>query len=246
MKKNLFRIAYMPFFSNENNDQKTSQKFSQKALLISNQINSAKAKAYSHFCRGIYEYYYGKMKAATSFFEQAELYAKETQDIFIISQTLFYVGFAYIRNGYSYKALDKMNLALQVCEKFNYKKGQALSYFGIAASYYYIDKQKSLNYLAKSEPLFPPDFEWMEKARIATTIGNIYLDLGEFELAEYNFQKAIPNHEKANYLLGKITTLTLLADTYLLKADLPKAKQTYQSALNLTAITSDKFSFCQY
>ena len=229
------------FFSNEKNDQKASQTHRTKALLLSDQTNSPKAKAYSHFCNGIYEYYYGKMTLATIFFEQSAVYAQETQDIFIISQTLFYVGFAYIRDGFSDKALGKMNLALQLCEKFDYKKGQALSYFGIAASYYFNEKQKALDNMLKADSLFPNDFEWMEKARIATTIGNLYMDLGEFDLAEIYLQKAISNHDKANYLLGKITTLTLLADTFLLKADFEKAKQTYELALHLTALTGDKF-----
>ena len=230
-------------FLNDKSDKNNSRKLSEKAFLLSDRTNSVQAKAYSHFCKGIYEYYYGKIKAATDFFEQAQLYAQETQDIFIISQTLFYVGYAYIREGYSYRATDKMNLALQLCKKFDYKKGLALSYFGLATSYYLNEKQKALDYFKKSESLFPANFEWMEKARIATAIGNIYMDLGEFELAESNFQKAIPNYEKANYLLGKITTLTLLADTYSLKTELMKARQTYKLALELTTNTNDKFRF---
>src|SRR5215213_5388149 len=228
-------------FSYEKSDPQNSRKFSERALSLSSRVGSARAKAYASYSKGIYEYFYGNMRTATDLFEQAQTYAQETQDIFIMSQTLFYVGFAYIREGYSYKASDKMNLALQQCEKFNYKKGQALSYFGIAASYFHTEKQKALDYFQKSESLLPVNFEWMERARIFGVIGNIYMDLGEFELAESNFQKAIANYERANYLSGKITTLTLLADTYLLEGDLAKAKRTYELTLELAAPTGNKF-----
>ncbi|MEO6589637.1 MAG: CHAT domain-containing tetratricopeptide repeat protein [Pyrinomonadaceae bacterium] len=229
------------FFSIENSDEKLGRKYSQKAFSSSEKANTNKAKAYSYFSKAIYEYYYGKMPAAINLFEKSAGFAQETNDIYIINQTLFYVGFAYIRDGYPYKAIDKMNLALKLSQQFNYKRGQALSYFALATAYYYVEKQKALDYLSKAELMFPTDFEWKAKARIYATIGNLYLDLGYLDLAENNFYKAISNHEKSDYLLGKITILTLLADTYLQKTELEKAKQTYESALALSKSIKDKF-----
>jgi CHAT domain-containing protein len=229
------------FFLIENSDKELGNKYSQKAFLISEKANTSKAKAYSYFSKAIYEYYYGKIQAAVDLFEKSAEFAQETDDIFIINHTLFYVGFAYIRNGYPYKAIDKMNSALKFNEKHNDKRGQALSNFAIATAYYYVEKQKAVDYLSKAELMFPTDFEWKEKARIYGTLGNLYLDLGYLDLAENNFYKAISNHEKSNYLLGKITILTLLADTFLQKSELEKAKQTYESALTLSKSTNDKF-----
>ena len=226
----------------EKSDKKNAQKYSEQSFSLSKKVSSAKARAYSFFCKGMYEYYYGKLKDATDFFEQASVSAQETQDIFIMSQTLYYVGFSYLRNGNPYKAVDKMDLALQQCEKYNYRKGIALSYFGKAYLNFYInEKQKALDLFGKSDSLFPTDFEWMEKARIVTAIGLIYMEFGELEIAESNFQKAIDYYEKANYLLGKISNITLLGDTYLLKSDSKKAKQTYESATTLSSQIDDEF-----
>ncbi len=229
-------------FSIEKSDKKNAQKYSEQALFLSKKVSSAKAKAYSHFCKGMYEYYYGKMRDATDFFERANTYAQETQDIFILSQSLYYVGFSYLRNGSPYNAVDKMNLALQECEKYEYKKGIALSYFGIAfVNYYSNEKQKALDFLKKADSLFPVNFEWMEKARIVTITGLIFMEFGELEAAESNFQKAITYYEKVDYILGKIGTLTLLADTYLLKSNLNKAKQIYELGIELSLKIDDKF-----
>ncbi len=226
----------------EKSDKKNAQKYSEQSFSLNKKITSTKATAYSFFCKGMYEYYYGKMKDATDFFEQASVSAQETQDIFIMSQTLYYVGFSYLRDGNPYRAVDKMDLALQQCEKYNYRKGIALSYFGKAYLNFYInEKQTALDLFRKSDLLFPTDFEWMEKARIVTAIGLIYMEFGEFEIAESKFQKAIVYYEKANYLLGKISNITLLGDTYLLKSDLKRAKQAYESATTLSSQIDDKF-----
>ncbi len=242
LEEQIISASLYSLFSSEKSDKDKTQKYSEQAILLSKKVSSAKAKAYAHFCKGMFEYYYGKMKAATDFFEKASLHAQETDDVFIKSQALIYVGYSYLRDGNPYQAVDKMNLALQESEKYDYQKGIAISYFAIAFLNYYInEKQKALEFFKKSDSLYPANFEWMEKARIVTAIGLIYMEFGELEVAESNFQKAITDYEKVNYLLGKLTTLTLLADTYLLKSDLNKAKQTYELAFKLSLKTGDKF-----
>lgn len=242
LEEKIISSSLYSLYALEKSNKKNAQKYSEQAFSLSKKVSSAKAKAYSLFCKGMYEYYYGKMKDATDFFEQASVSAQETQDIFIMSQTLYYVGFSYLRDGNPYKAVDKMDLALQQCKKYNYRKGIALSYFGKAYLNFYItEKQKALDFFRKSDSLFPTDFEWMEKARIVTAIGLIYMEFGELEIAESNFQKAIDYYEKANYLLGKISNITLLGDIYLLKSDSNKAKQAYESATTLSSQIDDKF-----
>jgi CHAT domain-containing protein len=241
-EEKVISLSLYSLFSVEKSDKKKSRKYSDQALGLSERSSSTKAKAYSLFCSGMYAYYYGKMTDAIVFFEQANTFAQKTQDIYILSQALYYVGFSYLRDGKPYKAVDIMNQALDECKKYDYQKGIALSYFGIAFVNYYIsEKQKALDFFKKSDSLIPANFEWMEKARIVNMIGLIYMQFGELDVAESNFQKAVAYYEKANYLLGKITTSTLLAETYLLKSDLDKAKQTYEFLAALSAKIDDKF-----
>ncbi len=235
-------LSLFSLISLQKGDKKNFQKYSQNALSTSQNALTPLAKGYALFCAGMYEYYHGTMKNATSFFEQASIYAQKTQDKFLITQTLFYVGFSYLREGNPNKAVDKMNLALQQSEQFEYQKGKALSYFGIAQlSYFLNEKQKALDFLNKSKSLFPADFEWMERARIVNSIGVIYQEFGELDLAETNFQQAIEYYQRADYPLGRLTTLTSLADIYLAKSNLSQAKQTYNLATKLSVELDDKF-----
>jgi CHAT domain-containing protein len=243
LEEKIISSSLLALLSIEKGVKEDSEKYSRQAISLSQKETSAKARGYSFFCAGMFEYYYGNLKDAVGFFEQANLHAQQTQDIFLISQVLSYVGFSYLREGNPYKAMDEMNLARELCERYNYQKGKSFSYSGLAfLSYFLNEKQKALDYFKKSESLFPADFEWMEKARIVNAIGKIYMDFGELEIAEVNFRKAIGNYEKANYPSGKITTLTNLAEIYVSKSDLIEAKRTYESATELALKIGDKFS----
>jgi CHAT domain-containing protein len=246
-KYNLFEekiisLSLLSLFSIDKGKKEDSRNFSEQSFSLSKNTTSVRAKGFSLFCKAMYEYYYGKMSGATNLFEQANTFAQQTQDIFLMSQTLFYVSYSYFREGNPSKAVDKMNLALLQSQSHNYKKGVALSYFGLAyISYHSNQKQKALDLFKQSNSLFPSNFEWMEKARIVNAIGNIYLDFGALELAESHFKRAITYYEKVNYLAGKTTTLTTLADVYVLQNSLSKAKETYNLAMAAAVEIDDKF-----
>lgn len=242
IEEKIITLSLYAFFALENNDKNTAYKYSSLAESLINKDSTPRAKAYSNFGSGIYNYYYGTMPAATSHFEQADIFAQQTNDIFIISYASIYVGYSYLRDGVPFKAVDKLNSALEQCERYRFQKGIALSYIGLGFLKYHLnEKQKALDYFKKSDALFPNGFEWMEKARILTAIGMIHMDFGELETAEANFQKAVADYEQINYLLGKITTLSFLADVYILKSEPQKAKRIYETATKLSLQIDDKF-----
>ncbi|HEY0462439.1 MAG TPA: CHAT domain-containing protein [Pyrinomonadaceae bacterium] len=242
VEEKVVSLSLFSLISRQKGDKNNSQEYSKQALSLSRNGNSAKAQAYALFSSGMYEYYHGKLRNATVSFEQANGFAQQTQDIYLMSQVLYYVSYSYLREGNPSNAVDKMNLALRQCEEYNYQRGKALSYFGIGyLSYFLNEKQKALDIFKKSVSLFPADFEWLEKARTYNVIGQIYMDLGEFELAEKNVLQAIEDYEKVDYLFGKVLTLINLAEIYASRADFIKARKTYDTATELSLKIGDKF-----
>lgn len=226
----------------EKGEKELAEKYYERAHFLIQNSTSRKAVAYALFSQGMFQYYHATLAEAISTLEKAESNAKNTEDIYLISQVLTYLSYSYLRVGRPAEAEDKMNLVLSQCEKHSYSRGTALAYFGIAfVRYFTNDKQAALDLFKKSNSLFPLDFEWLERARILNAIAQIYLDFGELEISESLFLQSIPYYEKAHYPLGKLTTLTTLSELYTLRSDLDKARRTYQAAITLSIELGDRF-----
>lgn len=242
IEEKVITLSLLSLIFRQKGDKRHSQKYYQESIKLSKKVDSAIAKAYALYSAGLYNFYNGNIKETISLFEQANVFAQQTQDIQLISQILFYIGFSYGREENPYYGLEKMNLALRKCEYFGYVRGKALSFFGIGFLHMIVnEKQKALDFYKKAEELFPTDFEWIEKAKLYNNIGVIYEEYGDLDLSEIYRQKAFEYYQKGNYPFGQLATMPSLARIKLLKGDSIEAKQLYNKALIFAKELDDQF-----
>lgn len=235
-------LALSALINQQKNDVSSSKKDYLEALNVSRTLDSPIAKGYANFSAGMYNFYFGNLKDATLFFEQADNFASQTQDIQLIALSLHYVGFSLARDGDAVKGLEFMNLALQKCSESGDLRGQALSYFGIGFLNMLLnEKQKALENFKKSEKLFPSDFEWIERAKLYNNMGVIYEDYGDLESAE-NFRiQAFDFFVKADYSFGQLGSLPSLAELKFHRGKIDEARQSYKEIISRADLIDDNF-----
>ena len=89
------------------------------------------SQPYAAFSAGMFNFYAGDPKKTLEFFEQAASFAEKTDDLSLISQALFYVGFSNGREGNPFAGSAQMEKALEKCRAAGYLRGQTLAFFGI-------------------------------------------------------------------------------------------------------------------
>jgi CHAT domain-containing protein len=241
-EQHVISLSLASLIFGQKGDSNLSNIYYKKALSLSETINSPLGKGYALFSAGMYNFYYGNFNDAKKFFEEANGFAKQTQDIQLLSDSLFYVGFSNARDGYPFDALEKMNRALKECEAANYRRGIALAYFGIGFVKLLIqDKQQSLDAFKKAENLFPSNFEWAEKAKILNSLGVLYKELGDIELAKISHEKAFLYYKNANIPIGQLATYPSLAEVEIAKGNYQKARTYYNDGLDLAKLLNNDF-----
>ncbi len=223
----IITLSLLSLLNLEKGDKRASWHYSEKASVLVTDKSSPTAAAYSLFSRGMFQYYHDTMSNAIDTLEKATIASHNVNEPTFKSQVLQYLAYSYLRTGEFNRAEEMMNSALSECSAAENARCIALSYFGLAfVKYFGNEKQLALEFFRRSDAMFPKDFEWLERSRILNAMGQIHLDYGDLDLAEYYFLGSIPFYEKADYSLGKLTTLTSLAEVYLLQPDLQKARDT--------------------
>lgn len=223
-------------------DIDNSLKYSTEALSLSVNLDSPIAKAYANLSGGIHNFYHGKFELSKEQFEKAVTYSQQTSDIELIVQSLLFKGFADGRDGNSVEGLKSVQLALIKSDELNYRRGQALSNFGLGYLNMLLnEKQKAIIFFQKAEEIFPTDFEWLERAKLYNNLGVICEEYGNYEMGELYREKGYLFNQKANYLLGEIATLPSLARIKMFKGDFEGSKLLYEKMISLAAENKNNF-----
>lgn len=235
-------LSLYALVSRQKGDTDKSSKYSAEALALSETVDSPIAKGYAYLSAGMHEFYFGKIERTKELFEKAESFAEQTADLELSTQILLYNGYTFGRDGDAVKGLKKMQLALQKSETADYRRGKALTYFGLGFLNMLLkEKQKAIVFYQKAEEIFPTDFEWLERAKLYTNFGVICEEYGDRDLAEIYREKAFLFYQKADYPLGEMSVLPVLARLKAQKGDQQTAKRLFDQAINLANENKSNF-----
>jgi CHAT domain-containing protein/tetratricopeptide (TPR) repeat protein len=226
----------------ERGDLAEAESNSRAASRLSGSVSDGTAKAYAHLAAGMIDYYYGTIARAIERLEQAEAVAPQSSDPWLTNQIFLYHGFARLRNAQPVEAENKINQAITQSEALGYEKGRALAYAGLGYVFYSVSNwQKALDSFGKAEESYPDDFEIVERARVLSLMGEIYLHHAYLELAQRNLEQAVSIYENAGYDFGKAGSLRYLAEVYLEAKEIEKARATFAQARSLAVKLDDVY-----
>jgi CHAT domain-containing protein/tetratricopeptide (TPR) repeat protein len=221
----LSTLARLSLFYHHTGNSKGSKTYSDQAMAFTELSASPAPRAAVFFASGTYHYYHGKIAQARELLERSESEARSTNDPRLYGQILVFVGYVYLREGKLEDGLDKMNLAVEISNGSDDKRPHALATFGLGFAHFYLGKKNlALDLFKAADACFPSDFEWLERARIKSIIGNIYLELGALDPARLNYETAVELYGVADYEYGMIPALRMLSEVYhqLGRAGLPE------------------------
>jgi len=219
-----------------------SENWSRLARSLVKDTTSDTARAYQHFSRGIYEYFFGDVRTGNPEFQRAVQLTAASDDAFLSTQALFYAGYSRLRLGDTLSAMSHMQEALVRSTELSYKRGIALAHREIAYIHFYLgDRQTALDGFRTAEELLPEESEFLERARVLNAIGFVYRDFGDLAAAERYHQKAEDTFRIANYPLGALTALLNRAEVYARTGETESARHAFELALSQAEELGDEF-----
>ncbi|HQU92193.1 MAG TPA: tetratricopeptide repeat protein, partial [Pyrinomonadaceae bacterium] len=203
---------------------------------------SNEASAYSHFSCGIYEYFFGDVRKASTSFEEAVRLTTDSEEPFVSTQSLFYSGYSQLRLGNTLPAMNRMQEALARSQQMGYERGIALAYREIGYIHFYLgERQTALDSFRTAERMFPETGAVVELARVFNAIGLVYRDFGDLVAAERYFEDAERTFVSADYPLGELTALLNRSDVYTRAGSNDRARESYLLAQERAEELGDEF-----
>ncbi|HMT08619.1 MAG TPA: CHAT domain-containing protein [Pyrinomonadaceae bacterium] len=191
---------------------------------------------------GLFEYSFGKVGKARSYFEQAEPIVQSTEDPRIICQVYIYSGYSAIREDDPFTTLDKANTALSIAQQYDYAKGRSNANFALAYTRVVLgDNQLALETLKAAEADLLPDADMLEHAIILNTKASIYLELGRLDVARPNYQRAIEYFDRLKNPRGRMSAMLSIADIEFGLDNKQEALRLYEEVRKIATSLDDKF-----
>jgi CHAT domain-containing protein/tetratricopeptide (TPR) repeat protein len=203
---------------------------------------SDEALAYFHFSSGIYEYFFGDVRKASTSFEEAVRLSTDSEEPFVSTQSLFYSGYSQLRLGNTLPAMNRMQEALARSQQMGYERGIALAHREIGYIHFYLgERQTALDSFRTAERMFPEAGAVVELARVFNAIGLVYRDFGDLVAAERYFEDAERTFVSADYPLGELTALLNRSDLYTRAGSNEQARESYLLAQKRAEELGDEF-----
>jgi len=194
------------------------------------------------FALGLYEYSYGNVGKARSYFEQAEPIVLATEDPRIICQVYIYAGYSALREDDPFTSLDKANAALVAAQQYDYAKGRSNANFALAYTRIVVgDNQLALETLKAAETDLLPESDLLEHAIILNSKASIYLTLGRLDIAKPMFEKAIQYYDSLKNPRGRMSSMLSIADIEFELDNKNRALQIYDEVKGIAASLEDNF-----
>jgi CHAT domain-containing protein len=238
----IISLSLLSLLSRQKGNAGDSENYYQRAIELSRDSVSDRARGYAALSGGMYNFYNGSPTITLEFFERAVALSSQTEDIYLISQSLFYLGFSKGRDGNPFDGAVQMEKALWKCREAGYRRGEALAFFGIGfMAMLTEEKQKALDAYREAEKLFPSDFEWLERAKLYNSIAAVYAEFGGLDMEEIYRERALEFYRKADYPFGELASLPSLAKLKYLKGDKVGSEQLYADAAALAQRLQNEF-----
>lgn len=141
-----------------------------------------------------------QLDEAMHFFKKSLLLREKIGDSLGIGRTYSNLGVISEQFGNTKESEDYYLSGLKIFEKIGFMYGSATIYSNLGLLYHQqrTDWEKGINYLVKALELHERTGNEFGQALTMTNLGFIYKDLGEYEKAESEFDRALELHKKLN------------------------------------------------
>ncbi|MBY9006672.1 MAG: tetratricopeptide repeat protein [Candidatus Lokiarchaeota archaeon] len=195
----LFTLINWGISITTNGDFVTGEEYLKKSLIIAKEINNEVGIIWSLIYTGWIKCHIGELDNAISLAEECLKICESKKYLYAKSNCYDLLGNSYQNKGNFKKALYYFEMNLELRLKLGYKKFVAQSYFNIGNVYSQKGELKrSLSYYNKI--LKTPDIEDdpVSKPTYLSTIGKIYVELGEFSKAKTYLLEAFDLLQRRN------------------------------------------------
>lgn len=187
-----------------------AQKLSQSSNDKNNQISVLFATAF-------FQFYKNENQKSIETYKQALNQADEINSAVWKSKLNYELSIVFMIVGDYQKSQQTANEALSNAQTLNNIREIALAYSIIGElERFKGNKQLALDYLGKSELLFPNDIAFYDKANLLNSFAFVYEDYNDLELSLSYRKRALECFTKAKHLAGQLSTLLRLGELNLL------------------------------
>ena len=183
---------------------------------------------------GLIYFDYGKLDMALKMFKENLEFAKKVGDISKASHMLGDIGLIYWREKKHAKALKNFEEVLKIARKIGDKQSEASSANNIGIIYQETgDYKNSIKYLKYSYKLCE---EMGDKVTLGSATGNlglVYIEMGNLDKAIKNFNITKEIADATNDPLSKAIAYLTIAETYVIKEEYGKAKDSVEKGIEL-------------
>jgi CHAT domain-containing protein/Tfp pilus assembly protein PilF len=182
--------------------------------------------------RGLLASEQGDSASAEKLYELSLSFARTHHDSFLESTALLNLGAESLALGRFDEALDRSEEAYQAAKTVDARIVELVTEGNIGwASYRLGDSQKALDLFLEAEKSARELEDFVDQGVWLTNVGYIYMDAGNFSLAESSFRRALTIEQQVNRKEHIYNALRVLARLALQTGDLENASQYAQQAL---------------
>ena len=224
-----------------NSDIDRAEKYSNRALFLSERLGYKKGIAMSYNNLGIINYYKAVYNVALTYHDRSLEIMSEIGNRKGMAGSFNNKGAVYTQQGEYALAIEQYLNSIRILEEVNDKEGVGKSYNNIGLVYYLQGNyDQAEGYYSKALEILKPLKNHSVISDIMNNLGIISFEKGEYEESlEYHF-KSLDGRAGTNNQRGMATSYTNIGDVYAAKEVIDKAMEYQKKALEIQEELGDK------
>ena len=224
-----------------NSDIDRAEKYSNRALFLSERLGYKKGIAMSYNNLGIINYYKAIYNVALTYHDRSLEIMSEIGNRKGMAGSFNNKGAVYTQQGEYALAIEQYLNSIRILEEVNDKEGVGKSYNNIGLVYYLQGNyDQAEGYYSKALEILKPLKNHSVISDIMNNLGIISFEKGEYEESlEYHF-KSLDGRAGTNNQRGMATSYTNIGDVYAAKEVVDKAMEYQKKALEIQEELGDK------
>ena len=224
-----------------NSDIDRAEKYSNRALFLSERLGYKKGIAMSYNNLGIINYYKAIYNVALTYHDRSLEIMSEIGNRKGMAGSFNNKGAVYTQQGEYALAIEQYLNSIRILEEVNDQEGVGKSYNNIGLVYYLQGNyDQAEDYYSKALEILKPLKNHSVISDIMNNLGIISFEKGEYEESlEYHF-KSLDGRAGTNNQRGMATSYTNIGDVYAAKEVVDKAMEYQKKALEIQEELGDK------
>lgn len=224
-----------------NSDIDRAEKYSNRALFLSERLGYKKGIAMSYNNLGIINYYRAIYNVALTYHDRSLEIMSEIGNRKGMAGSFNNKGAVYTQQGEFALAIEQYLNSIRILEEVNDQEGVGKSYNNIGLVYYLQGNyDQAEDYYSKALEILKPLKNHSVISDIMNNLGIISFEKGEYEESlEYHF-KSLDGRAGTNNQRGMATSYTNIGDVYAAKEVVDKAMEYQKKALEIQEELGDK------